>query len=126
VSVVIILSTLLTCIVLLGFPESTILCHPLRSHLPPPPPPPSRLFLSPGLPKASEQAYIEFESIEAIVKTASRTKFFIEFYSTCLEGEESHHRVLSTSYLLEFSFPALQNKSSTLSIESGRIEIYEV
>ncbi|XP_030253635.1 phosphatidylinositol 3,4,5-trisphosphate 5-phosphatase 2A isoform X3 [Sparus aurata] len=40
-----------------------------------------------GLPKSSEQAYIEFESIEAIVKTASRTKFFIEFYSTCLEGE---------------------------------------
>uniref|UniRef100_A0AAY5F3P0 phosphatidylinositol-3,4,5-trisphosphate 5-phosphatase n=1 Tax=Electrophorus electricus TaxID=8005 RepID=A0AAY5F3P0_ELEEL len=38
-----------------------------------------------GLPKTSEQAYIEFESIEAIVKTASRTKFFIEFYSTCLE-----------------------------------------
>uniref|UniRef100_A0A8C9U378 phosphatidylinositol-3,4,5-trisphosphate 5-phosphatase n=1 Tax=Scleropages formosus TaxID=113540 RepID=A0A8C9U378_SCLFO len=34
---------------------------------------------------SSEQAYIEFESIEAIVKTASRTKFFIEFYSTCLE-----------------------------------------
>uniref|UniRef100_A0A8C7FYZ4 phosphatidylinositol-3,4,5-trisphosphate 5-phosphatase n=1 Tax=Oncorhynchus kisutch TaxID=8019 RepID=A0A8C7FYZ4_ONCKI len=38
-----------------------------------------------GLPKSSEQAYIEFENIEAIVKTASRTKFFIEFYSTCLE-----------------------------------------
>ncbi|XP_067145630.1 phosphatidylinositol 3,4,5-trisphosphate 5-phosphatase 2 [Apteryx mantelli] len=38
-----------------------------------------------GLSKSSEQAYIEFESIEAIVKTASRTKFFIEFYSTCLE-----------------------------------------
>ncbi|MED6289914.1 Phosphatidylinositol 3,4,5-trisphosphate 5-phosphatase 2A, partial [Characodon lateralis] len=38
-----------------------------------------------GLPKSSEQAYIEFESVEAIVKTASRTKFFIEFYSTCLE-----------------------------------------
>uniref|UniRef100_A0A8C7FVJ8 phosphatidylinositol-3,4,5-trisphosphate 5-phosphatase n=1 Tax=Oncorhynchus kisutch TaxID=8019 RepID=A0A8C7FVJ8_ONCKI len=34
---------------------------------------------------SSEQAYIEFENIEAIVKTASRTKFFIEFYSTCLE-----------------------------------------
>lgn len=45
------------------------------------------LFSSAGLPKSSEQAYIEFESIEAIVKTASRTKFFIEFYSTCLEGE---------------------------------------
>uniref|UniRef100_H3A7J4 phosphatidylinositol-3,4,5-trisphosphate 5-phosphatase n=1 Tax=Latimeria chalumnae TaxID=7897 RepID=H3A7J4_LATCH len=38
-----------------------------------------------GLQKSSEQAYIEFENIEAIVKTASRTKFFIEFYSTCLE-----------------------------------------
>ncbi|XP_062983431.1 phosphatidylinositol 3,4,5-trisphosphate 5-phosphatase 2 [Elgaria multicarinata webbii] len=38
-----------------------------------------------GLSKASDQAYIEFESVEAIVKTASRTKFFIEFYSTCLE-----------------------------------------
>ncbi|XP_078514745.1 phosphatidylinositol 3,4,5-trisphosphate 5-phosphatase 2 isoform X1 [Lissotriton helveticus] len=38
-----------------------------------------------GLLKSSEQAFIEFENIEAIVKTASRTKFFIEFYSTCLE-----------------------------------------
>ncbi|XP_069825533.1 phosphatidylinositol 3,4,5-trisphosphate 5-phosphatase 2 isoform X2 [Dendropsophus ebraccatus] len=38
-----------------------------------------------GLLKTSEQAYIEFECIEAIVKTASRTKFFIEFYSGCLE-----------------------------------------
>lgn len=44
-----------------------------------------------GLSKSTEQAYIEFESIEAIVKTASRTKFFIEFYSTCLEGEGWHH-----------------------------------
>ncbi|XP_060129945.1 phosphatidylinositol 3,4,5-trisphosphate 5-phosphatase 2 isoform X1 [Zootoca vivipara] len=38
-----------------------------------------------GLSKSSDQAYIEFESVEAIVKTASRTKFFIEFYSACLE-----------------------------------------
>nr|XP_033805399.1 phosphatidylinositol 3,4,5-trisphosphate 5-phosphatase 2 isoform X1 [Geotrypetes seraphini] len=38
-----------------------------------------------GLLKSSDQACIEFENIEAIVKTASRTKFFIEFYSTCLE-----------------------------------------
>ncbi|XP_069737743.1 LOW QUALITY PROTEIN: phosphatidylinositol 3,4,5-trisphosphate 5-phosphatase 2 [Phaenicophaeus curvirostris] len=38
-----------------------------------------------GLSKTSDQAHIEFESIEAIVKTSSRTKFFIEFYSTCLE-----------------------------------------
>ncbi|NWS63710.1 SHIP2 phosphatase, partial [Chunga burmeisteri] len=36
-------------------------------------------------PLPSLWACIEFESIEAIVKTASRTKFFIEFYSTCLE-----------------------------------------
>lgn len=45
------------------------------------------MCVSAGLPKSSEQAYIEFENIEAIVKTASRTKFFIEFYSTCLEGK---------------------------------------
>lgn len=45
------------------------------------------LPFSSGLSKTSDQAYIEFESIEAIVKTASRTKFFIEFYSTCLEGQ---------------------------------------
>ncbi|XP_078258097.1 phosphatidylinositol 3,4,5-trisphosphate 5-phosphatase 2A [Rhinoraja longicauda] len=38
-----------------------------------------------GLSKSSDQAYIDFENIEAIVKTASRTKFFIEFYSACLE-----------------------------------------
>ena len=43
-------------------------------------------LLPAGLSKSSDQAYIEFESVEAIVKTASRTKFFIEFYSTCLEG----------------------------------------
>ncbi|KAL4647083.1 phosphatidylinositol 3,4,5-trisphosphate 5-phosphatase 2 [Arapaima gigas] len=45
----------------------------------------SQFISKKGLPKSSEQAYIEFENIEAIVKTASRTKFFIEFYSTCLE-----------------------------------------
>lgn len=62
-----------------------------------------------GLPKSSEQAYIEFESIEAIVKTASRTKFFIEFYSTCLEGErnlfltrERVHRFLHRVYLKSY------------------------
>ncbi|XP_043913229.1 phosphatidylinositol 3,4,5-trisphosphate 5-phosphatase 2A-like [Protopterus annectens] len=33
----------------------------------------------------SEMACIEFENIEAIVKTASKTKFFIEFHSSCLE-----------------------------------------
>ncbi|NXN81532.1 SHIP2 phosphatase, partial [Bombycilla garrulus] len=45
----------------------------------------SQFISKKGLSKSSEQAYIEFESIEAIVKTSSRTKFFIEFYSTCLE-----------------------------------------
>lgn len=48
---------------------------------------PDSCLQSLGLSKTSDQAYIEFESIEAIVKTASRTKFFIEFYSTCLEGQ---------------------------------------
>uniref|UniRef100_A0A8C4R8Z8 phosphatidylinositol-3,4,5-trisphosphate 5-phosphatase n=1 Tax=Eptatretus burgeri TaxID=7764 RepID=A0A8C4R8Z8_EPTBU len=33
-----------------------------------------------------EESYIKFESVEAIVKTNSRTKFFLEFYSSCLEG----------------------------------------
>uniref|UniRef100_A0A480WB36 phosphatidylinositol-3,4,5-trisphosphate 5-phosphatase n=1 Tax=Sus scrofa TaxID=9823 RepID=A0A480WB36_PIG len=55
--------------------------------LPPPQPACLHPSLCPsGLSKTADQAYIEFESIEAIVKTASRTKFFIEFYSTCLEG----------------------------------------
>lgn len=35
-----------------------------------------------------ERAWIELEGIEAIVKTASKEKFFIEFYSSCLEGME--------------------------------------
>lgn len=58
----------------------------------PPPSSPLTTCFCVGLPKSSEQAYIEFESIEAIVKTASRTKFFIEFYSTCLEGETDIHQ----------------------------------
>uniref|UniRef100_A0A3P8V5X2 phosphatidylinositol-3,4,5-trisphosphate 5-phosphatase n=1 Tax=Cynoglossus semilaevis TaxID=244447 RepID=A0A3P8V5X2_CYNSE len=34
---------------------------------------------------SKERAWIELEGIEAIVKTSSKAKFFIEFYSTCLE-----------------------------------------
>ncbi|XP_067853325.1 phosphatidylinositol 3,4,5-trisphosphate 5-phosphatase 2-like isoform X1 [Heptranchias perlo] len=34
---------------------------------------------------SSSQACIEFEIIEAIVKTTCKTKFFIEFHSSCLE-----------------------------------------
>ena len=37
-----------------------------------------------------EESYIKFESVEAIVKTNSRTKFFLEFYSSCLEGIALH------------------------------------
>ncbi|XP_072251574.1 inositol polyphosphate phosphatase-like 1b isoform X1 [Leuresthes tenuis] len=33
----------------------------------------------------AERAWIELEGIEAIVKTASKAKFFIEFHSSCLE-----------------------------------------
>ncbi|XP_042348911.1 inositol polyphosphate phosphatase-like 1b [Plectropomus leopardus] len=32
-----------------------------------------------------ERAWIELEGVEAIVKTASKAKFFIEFHSSCLE-----------------------------------------
>uniref|UniRef100_W5NDH9 phosphatidylinositol-3,4,5-trisphosphate 5-phosphatase n=1 Tax=Lepisosteus oculatus TaxID=7918 RepID=W5NDH9_LEPOC len=34
---------------------------------------------------STEQAWIELEGIEAIVKTSSKAKFFIEFHSYCLE-----------------------------------------
>uniref|UniRef100_W5KWH4 phosphatidylinositol-3,4,5-trisphosphate 5-phosphatase n=1 Tax=Astyanax mexicanus TaxID=7994 RepID=W5KWH4_ASTMX len=59
-------------------------------------------FVSKKLPKSSEQAYIEFESIEAIVKTASRTKFFIEFYSTCLEFKKSYENDSQSSDNINF------------------------
>lgn len=39
-----------------------------------------------------ERAWIELEGMEAIVKTASKAKFFIEFHSSCLEGMMSHHK----------------------------------
>lgn len=42
-----------------------------------------------------EKAWIELEGIEAIVKTASKAKFFIEFYSSCLEGLESPQKDVS-------------------------------
>uniref|UniRef100_H3DHF3 phosphatidylinositol-3,4,5-trisphosphate 5-phosphatase n=1 Tax=Tetraodon nigroviridis TaxID=99883 RepID=H3DHF3_TETNG len=35
--------------------------------------------------RSIERAWIELEGIEAIVKTASKAKFFIEFHSCCLE-----------------------------------------
>lgn len=39
-----------------------------------------------------ERAWIELEGIEAIVKTASKAKFFIEFHSSCLEGMVSRRK----------------------------------
>ncbi len=42
-----------------------------------------------------EKAWIELEGIEAIVKTASKAKFFIEFHSSCLEGMVSHQKDIS-------------------------------
>lgn len=39
-----------------------------------------------------EKAWIELEGIDAIVKTASKAKFFIEFHSSCLEGMATHQR----------------------------------
>uniref|UniRef100_A0A8C4GRK1 phosphatidylinositol-3,4,5-trisphosphate 5-phosphatase n=1 Tax=Dicentrarchus labrax TaxID=13489 RepID=A0A8C4GRK1_DICLA len=67
-----------------------------------------------GLPKSSEQAYIEFESIEAIVKTASRTKFFIEFYSTCLEEfKKSYENDSQSSDNINFLRVGWSNKQLT-------------
>ncbi|KAM6933414.1 phosphatidylinositol 3,4,5-trisphosphate 5-phosphatase 2A [Xenentodon cancila] len=67
-----------------------------------------------GLPKSSEQAYIEFESIEAIVKTASRTKFFIEFYSTCLEEfKKSYENDSQNSDNINFLRVGWSNKQLT-------------
>lgn len=42
--------------------------------------------ISADVDSGSERACIELEAIEAIVKTASKAKFFIEFHSRCLEG----------------------------------------
>ena len=43
-----------------------------------------------------ERAWIELEVVEAIVKTASKAKFFIELHSSCLEGLKSfHHHVFT-------------------------------
>lgn len=39
---------------------------------------------------STERAWIILEGIEAIVKTASKAKFFIEFHSLCLEGMVSY------------------------------------
>lgn len=39
-----------------------------------------------------EKAWIELEGIEAIVKTASKAKFFIDFNSSCLEGTVPHKK----------------------------------
>ncbi|XP_064831330.1 phosphatidylinositol 3,4,5-trisphosphate 5-phosphatase 2A-like [Oncorhynchus masou masou] len=67
-----------------------------------------------GLPKSSEQAYIEFENIEAIVKTASRTKFFIEFYSTCLEEfKKSYENDSQSSDNINFLRVGWSNKQLT-------------
>ncbi|XP_061775103.1 phosphatidylinositol 3,4,5-trisphosphate 5-phosphatase 2A [Nerophis ophidion] len=67
-----------------------------------------------GLAKSSEQAYIEFESIEAIVKTASRTKFFIEFYSTCLEEfKKSYENDSQSSDNINFLRVGWSNKQLT-------------
>ncbi|CAB1457112.1 unnamed protein product [Pleuronectes platessa] len=45
----------------------------------------SRLSFKTDPNPGAERAWIELEGVEAIVKTASKAKFFIEFHSTCLE-----------------------------------------
>lgn len=48
-----------------------------------------------------ERAWIELEGIEAIVKTASKAKFFIEFHSSCLEGMMSHQKDIFLESLIK-------------------------
>ncbi|TNN50818.1 Phosphatidylinositol 3,4,5-trisphosphate 5-phosphatase 2B [Liparis tanakae] len=50
-----------------SYPETHVLCTAYDTH------------------SSMEKAWIELEGIEAIVKTASKAKFFIEFSSSCLE-----------------------------------------
>ncbi|KAI3351631.1 hypothetical protein L3Q82_020466 [Scortum barcoo] len=45
----------------------------------------SQFISKTDLNSSMERAWIELEGVEAIVKTASKAKFFIEFHSTCLE-----------------------------------------
>lgn len=64
---------------------------------------------------SKERAWIELEGIEAIVKTSSKAKFFIEFYSTCLEGMILHSRqlkIINKSNLWVSSFTAETRRSS--------------
>lgn len=46
----------------------------------------SQLSSKTDLKAGVEKAWIELEGIEAILKTSSKAKFFIEFHSSCLEG----------------------------------------
>lgn len=43
-------------------------------------------FFAVALDSCLDRSCIELGTIEAIVKTASKAKFFIEFHSRCLEG----------------------------------------
>lgn len=49
--------------------------------------------------RSIERAWIELEGIEAIVKTASKAKFFIEFHSCCLEGRREKKSFLYFSFV---------------------------
>jgi len=44
------------------------------------------LFSDPS--SGGERVRIELDGLEAIVKTASKAKFFVEFHSACLEGAQ--------------------------------------
>uniref|UniRef100_A0A4W6EHL0 phosphatidylinositol-3,4,5-trisphosphate 5-phosphatase n=1 Tax=Lates calcarifer TaxID=8187 RepID=A0A4W6EHL0_LATCA len=62
-----------------------------------------------------ERAWIELEGMEAIVKTASKAKFFIEFHSSCLEAR----LVLQTTLLPIMSdMEYLQDQHLLLSVKS--------
>uniref|UniRef100_A0A8C4GZQ1 phosphatidylinositol-3,4,5-trisphosphate 5-phosphatase n=1 Tax=Dicentrarchus labrax TaxID=13489 RepID=A0A8C4GZQ1_DICLA len=56
-------------------------------------------------------AWIELEGIEAIVKTASKAKFFIEFHSSCLEEAQSLLPIMSDMEYLQDQHLLLSVKS---------------
>lgn len=58
-----------------------------------------------------ERAWIELEGIEAIVKTASKAKFFIEFHSSCLEGRRE-----KKAFSLKFPLVAQQPKTELMAL----------
>lgn len=69
--------------------------------------------------RSVERAWIELEGIEAIVKTASKAKFFIEFHSSCLEGRRGGGSLLFKVFFCSAAEKKLMSRMS-LFVETRR------